>query len=38
MSHNGLDVTTQARIAELVRRTVTESNAAALYVSHDLGW
>ena len=32
----GLDVTTQARIAELVRRTVTESNAAALYVSHDL--
>jgi peptide/nickel transport system ATP-binding protein len=32
----GLDVTTQARVAELIRTTVTESNAAALYVTHDV--
>ena len=32
----GLDVTTQQRIAELIRRLIRERNVAALYVSHDL--
>jgi peptide/nickel transport system ATP-binding protein len=32
----GLDVTTQARISALLRRLVTETGLAALYVSHDL--
>ncbi|MBW4436972.1 MAG: ABC transporter ATP-binding protein [Pleurocapsa minor GSE-CHR-MK-17-07R] len=32
-----LDVTTQASIIELVRDLMRERNAAALYVSHDLG-
>jgi peptide/nickel transport system ATP-binding protein len=33
----GLDVMTQARLLEVVRRTVRESNIALVYVSHDLG-
>jgi len=32
----GLDVTTQRRIADLIRRLIRERNVAALYVSHDL--
>jgi peptide/nickel transport system ATP-binding protein len=32
----GLDVTTQARISELIRRLVADTRVAALYVSHDL--
>jgi peptide/nickel transport system ATP-binding protein len=32
----GLDVTTQAQIIELVRRLVTETQAAAIMISHDL--
>lgn len=32
----GLDVTTQARIVELLKRLVEEHQAAALFVSHDL--
>lgn len=32
-----LDVTTQATILDLVRDLIKEENAAALYVSHDLG-
>ena len=32
----GLDVTTQAKISSLLRRLVTETGLAALYVSHDL--
>jgi peptide/nickel transport system ATP-binding protein len=32
----GLDVTTQAQIVELVRHLVTESDAAAVMISHDL--
>lgn len=33
----GLDVTTQARILELVARLRRETNVAILYISHDLG-
>lgn len=32
----GLDVTTQAQIASLIRNVVTGSQTAALYISHDL--
>jgi peptide/nickel transport system ATP-binding protein len=32
----GLDVTTQARISDLIRNLVHESDLAGLYVSHDL--
>ncbi len=32
----GLDVTTQARISELLRKLVSETGVATLYVSHDL--
>ena len=32
----GLDVTTQARISDLIRRIVADTRVAALYVSHDL--
>ncbi|MDQ4082515.1 MAG: ABC transporter ATP-binding protein [Actinomycetota bacterium] len=32
----GLDVTTQARISELLQRLVRETGVATLYVSHDL--
>jgi peptide/nickel transport system ATP-binding protein len=32
----GLDVTTQARISQLLKRLVAEFETAALYVSHDL--
>jgi peptide/nickel transport system ATP-binding protein len=32
----GLDVTTQRRIADLIRGLIRERNVAALYVSHDL--
>lgn len=33
----GLDVTTQARVLEMVGRLCTEHDLAAVYVSHDLG-
>lgn len=32
----GLDVTTQAQIASLIRKLIAETNAAALMISHDL--
>ena len=33
----GLDVTTQAQVLELLRRMCLETQAAALFISHDLG-